>query len=86
MVVVGDADMMTDEFISLGLRGNAYFVLNSINWLVANEKLISIPPKDNTPNFLTMNERQQKIVWVLVVGVMPLLVGVCGVIVWWRRR
>jgi len=86
MVVVGDADMMTDEFISLGLRGNAYFVLNSINWLVANEKLISIPPKDNTPSFLTMNQRQQKIVWALVVGVMPLLVGACGVMVWWRRR
>lgn len=86
MIVVGDADMMTDEFISIGLRGNAYFVLNSINWLVANEKLISIPPKEEMPSFLTMNERQQKLVWVLVVGVMPLLVAVCGFAVWWRRR
>lgn len=86
MIVIGDADMMTDEFISLGLTGNAYFVLNSINWLVANEKLISIPPKEDTPSFLTMNERQQKLVWVLVVGVVPLIIGVSGVAVWWRRR
>lgn len=86
LIVLGDADMMTDEFISIGLRGNLYFVLSSINWLVANDKLISIPPKDDTPSFLTMNERQQKLVWVLVVGVVPLLIGVSGVLVWWRRR
>ena len=61
-------------------------MLNSINWLVANEKLISIPPKDIVPAVLTMTERQQKLVWVLVVGVMPLLVAVCGFAVWWRRR
>ncbi len=86
MIVLGDADMMTDEFISLGLMGNAYFVLNSLNWLVANEKLISIPPKEDTPRFLTMNERQQKLVWALVVGIIPLVIALAGVAVWWRRR
>ena len=87
MVVLGDADMMTDEVVmSYGVRGNAYFVLNSINWLVANEKLISIPPKNDLPRYLTMNDRQQKFVWALVVGIVPLAIAAAGFIVWWRRR
>ncbi|MGD9497727.1 MAG: GldG family protein [Armatimonadota bacterium] len=86
MVVLGDADMLTDEFFQAGLAGNLYLGLNSLNWLVANEKLISIPPKDDVPRFLTMNDRQQKLVWVIVVGIIPLTIGLAGLLVWWRRR
>lgn len=86
MVVLGDAEMMTDQFINLGLTGNAYLVLNSINWLMENEKLITIPPKDTMPRFLTMSAGQKRFVWALVVGIVPLLIGLAGFIVWWRRR
>lgn len=86
IVVLGDAEMMTDQFINLGLSGNAYLVLNSINWLMENEKLISIPPKDDLPRFLTMTAGQKRFVWALVVGIVPVAIGLAGFIVWWRRR
>lgn len=86
MVVMGDAEMMTDQFINLGLTGNAYFVLNSINWLMENEKLITIPPKDTLPRYLTMSAGQKRFVWALVVGIIPIAIGLAGFIVWWRRR
>ncbi len=86
MVIVGDADMMTDEVLSYGVYGNLYFTLNSLNWLVANEKLVSIPPKTDMPHYLTMNDRQLKFVWAFVVGIVPLLIAAAGVFVWWRRR
>ena len=86
MVVLGDAEMMADQFISLGLTGNAYFVLNSINWLMENEKLISIPPKTYLPRFLTMSAGQKRLVWAIVVGIIPLAIALAGFIVWWRRR
>ncbi len=86
MVVLGDADLMTDEIINLGLQGNAYFVLNSVNWLLENEKLISIPPKDDLPKYLTMNDRQMKLVGAFAAIIVPLLVIISGVVVWWRRR
>ncbi|HCA48408.1 MAG TPA: hypothetical protein DEP45_13960 [Armatimonadetes bacterium] len=86
IVVLGDAEMMADQFISLGLTGNAYFALNSINWLMENEKLITIPPKNDLPRFLTMSAGQKRLIWAIVVGVVPLAIALAGFIVWWRRR
>ena len=86
IVVMGDAEMMTDQFIGLGLVGNAHFVLNSVNWLMENEKLITIPPKDDMPRYLTLTTGQQRLVWALTVGIIPLAIGLAGFIVWWRRR
>ncbi len=86
MVVLGDAEMMADQFISLGLTGNAYFVLNSVNWLMENEKLISIPPKTDLPRFLTMSAGQKRLVWAIVVGIVPVIIILVGFTVWWRRR
>ncbi len=86
MVVLGDADMMTDQFINLGLVGNAHMVLNSINWLAENEKLITIPPRDDMPRFMVMSSAQRNLIWVISVGVIPLLIMIAGFIVWWRRR
>ncbi len=87
MVVVGDGEFMMDKYIrGEGLIGNFVFTLAAINWLVENEKLISIPPKEHLPEFLTMNERQQKLVRVITIGIVPLLIGIAGFIVWWRRR
>lgn len=86
IVVLGDADMMTDQFINLGLVGNARMVLNSVNWLVENEKLISIPPQEHMPRFLIMDASQQKLVWAISVGIVPLAIILAGFVVWWRRR
>lgn len=86
MVVLGDAEMMMDAYVLRGLMANAYFVLNSINWLLENEKLISIPPKDDMPKFVTMTAQQTKLVAAFTAIIVPLLVIVSGAVVWWRRR
>ena len=91
IVVVGDAEMLTDQFISqwpqgLGIIGNAYFASNSVNWLMENEKLITIPPKEETPRTLIMTGSQKRLVWALTVGIVPMLIAIAGFVVWWRRR
>ena len=87
MVVLGDAEMMTDlMIIRYALEGNAYFVLNAVNWLLENEKLISIPPKQDIPKLLTMSDRQMKFARTFPSIIVPLLILIAGVVVWWRRR
>lgn len=87
IVVVGDAQFLTDRLIQ-GARfwGNAAFALNSINWLLANEKLISIPPKETETPYLTMVGAQKAISAVIVLFVVPGIVLIGGVLVWWTRR
>lgn len=91
IVVVGDLEMMSDQFISqwpsgLGIVGNAYFGLNSLNWLMENEKLITIPPRQDTPRTLMMTGSQQRLVWAITVGILPIAIVLAGFVVWWRRR
>ncbi len=86
MVVLGDSDMMTDEIANIGLKANIYFTLNAMNWLTENEKLISIPPKDEMPRYMTMSAGQVKLLWAISVFIIPLLVLLSGAVVWWRRR
>ena len=66
--------------------GNAVLTLNSIAWLVSNEKLISIKPKETDTPYLTMVGAQKAIAAVLVLFVIPGLVVLAGGLVWWRRR
>jgi ABC-type uncharacterized transport system involved in gliding motility auxiliary subunit len=87
IVVVGDAEFMTDRLIEANqLWANAAFALNAINWLVGNEKLISIPPKETETPYLTMVGAQKAIATVLTLFVVPGLVVLAGGFVWWRRR
>lgn len=86
MVVLGDSDMMTDEIANIGLKANIYFTLNAINWLTENDKLITIPPKDEMPRYMTMSAGQLKLVWAISVVIIPLLMLLAGAVVWWRRR
>lgn len=87
IVVVGSAEFMTDRLIeSARLWANGVFALNSINWLLKNEKLISIPPKQQETPYLTMVGAQKAISAIVAMLVIPGFVVFAGVVVWWRRR
>jgi ABC-type uncharacterized transport system involved in gliding motility auxiliary subunit len=87
IVVVGNAEFMTDRFILANqLRGNLDLVLKSIAWLTQNEKLISIPPKEEETPYLTMIGAQKALATIIALFIVPGLVVFAGGLVWWRRR
>lgn len=89
IIVVGDSDWVTDNFINqlggLG-RQNLAFAAMSVNWLVRNEKLVSIPPKEPVEKPFNVTDAQKRFTWALTAGIVPLLIIAAGVFVWWRRR
>ncbi|MHB8993782.1 MAG: GldG family protein [Armatimonadota bacterium] len=89
LMVVGDADFATDRFLpALGGYGrqNLGFATMSVNWLVKNEKLIAIPPKEPVEKPFTVTDPQKRFTWVLTVGIVPLLIILAGGLMWWTRR
>ena len=89
IIVVGDSDFATDRFLpALGGYGrqNLGFAAMSINWLVKNEKLVAIPPKEPVENPFTVSDAQKRFTWVLTVGIVPLLIILAGALMWWTRR
>ena len=70
----------------LGFGGNRDLIMNAVNWLAAEEDMISVRPKPPENQRLTLNQRQmQRILYLGVLGI-PLLIILLGISVWWGRR
>jgi ABC-type uncharacterized transport system involved in gliding motility auxiliary subunit len=83
-VVVGSSSWAANSFITF--NGNRDLALNAINWLASDEDLISIRPKDREDRRITLTQAQMRWLRITSQFLLPLLVVVAGVSVWWRRR
>jgi gliding motility-associatede transport system auxiliary component len=83
MVVVGTSRFVDNS--DLG-GGNLDFFMNSMNWLLQREQLVAVSPKVPDEFRLDMSPHQQMAVYILVMGGMPLAVGIIGFLVWLGRR
>lgn len=83
-VVVGNSGWVANGFVRF--NGNRDLFLNMMNWLSSDEDLISIRPKEQTDNRLNMTARQMTVLEYTSVFMIPLMIVVAGVGVWWRRR
>ena len=67
-------------------QANRDFFMNALNWLAAEEDLISIRPKPPESQHLNLTAAQMsRILYLGVIG-LPLLIVVTGTLVWWGRR
>jgi len=83
-VALGTSQIAANAY--LRFEGNLDLVMNMVNWLTAEEDLISIRPKPPESQHLDLTQAQmRKILFLGVIG-MPILIIVGGVGVWWRRR
>jgi ABC-type uncharacterized transport system involved in gliding motility auxiliary subunit len=83
-VVVGSSGWAANRFINF--NGNGDLALNAINWLSSDEDLISIRPKPQDDRRITMTRGQLSFVRASSQFVLPLIVVIAGVAVWWKRR
>jgi ABC-type uncharacterized transport system involved in gliding motility auxiliary subunit len=83
-VVVGSSSWVSNGFINF--NGNNDLALNAINWLSSDEDLISIRPKEREDRRITMTNAQ--LIWVRTTSqfLLPGIVVLAGIGVWWKRR
>ena len=85
IVVVGDSDFANNLFFHGTGVGN--FFLNAVNWLTLEEDLIAIRPVDPTERSLRMmTPHEVAFVQMTAIFLIPLIIFLIGVGVWWRRR
>lgn len=84
LVIIGDSDFASNAHIHNG--GNGDLFLNSINWLAEEEHLINIRPRQQSFRRLLVNENASRFIRLSSAVLLPLLVLVLGVILWWRNR
>jgi len=83
-VVVGSSSWAANSFINF--NGNSDLALNTVDWLSSDEDLISIRPKEREDRRVTMTRAQLNLVRTTSQFLLPLIVVVAGVSVWWKRR
>jgi ABC-type uncharacterized transport system involved in gliding motility auxiliary subunit len=83
-VVVGSSSWAANSFINF--NGNSDLALNAVDWLSSDEDLISIRPKEREDRRVTMTKAQLNLVRSTSQFILPLIVVVAGVSVWWKRR
>jgi ABC-type uncharacterized transport system involved in gliding motility auxiliary subunit len=85
IVAVGDADFASNLFFKATGGGDLF--LNAANWLTLEEDLIAIRPIDpseRTLRFLTRGEAA--FVQIASIFLIPVIIFLIGLVVWWRRR
>lgn len=83
-VVYGSSTWAANSFINF--NGNSDLALNTVNWLSSDEDLISIRPKQREDRRVTMTSSQMNIVRISTQFLLPSLLFLMGITVWWRRR
>lgn len=85
-VVVGSSGWMSNTAIGMAQVANRDLFLNVINWLSADEDLISIRPKDPEDRRITLTGQQSSVLFLSSVIFIPLLAIGTGIVTWWKRR
>ena len=84
IVVFGDSDFATNRLFR---AANRDLLLASINWLTLEEDLIAIRPIDLQEQTLRqMRIHDVRFIQITAVFLMPSLVFIAGLVVWWQRR
>jgi ABC-type uncharacterized transport system involved in gliding motility auxiliary subunit len=83
-VVVGNSRWAANNF--LRFNGNRNLLLNMLNWLSSDEDLISIRPKEPEDRRINLTRAQFLMLRTVSQFMLPLIVIIGGVMVWWKRR
>lgn len=83
-IVLGTSALPSNVY--LNFQADRDLIMNMVNWLSAEEDLISIRPKPPAAQHLNMTQRQMsQLLYLGVIG-LPLVVVLIGITVWWERR
>ena len=83
-VIIGDADIVGNTYIAVG--ANRDIIINTINWLFGNNKMISIRPRTLEIPRINFNQNDATKIFTLCVFGAPCLVVLIGLIVYFYRR
>lgn len=84
LVVLGTAEFANNRFLEL--FSNRDFFLSAVNWLAGEQAAISIRPRSLRPSRIQLTQAEGSIAFYLSFLVVPEIVLLIGLVVWWKRR
>ncbi|MCQ4165754.1 GldG family protein [Tahibacter harae] len=82
--VIGDGDFLSNQFLANG--GNRDLGLRLFNWLLADDSLIQLPPREPADRLLQLSPGRTTLIGVGLLLALPGLLALIGGLTAWRRR
>jgi hypothetical protein len=86
LVVIGNSELLGNNAYRLSEGVTADLTVNILNWLLDREQALGIPPKEKKNLVISLDEKQMRNIALGVMGVVPGIVAVFGLLVFWNRR
>jgi hypothetical protein len=83
-VAVGDGDFASNSFFPY--MANSDLLLSAIRWLAREEQTAAVASRIPIPPHILLTATQTRLVFVVIVVLLPFMVVALGCFVWWRRR
>jgi ABC-type uncharacterized transport system involved in gliding motility auxiliary subunit len=84
LVVFGNAGFANNQYI--GQYFNRDLLLNTVSWLAGEEGLISVRPRTIRASRVQFTAEQGTLIFYLSVLILPEILLIAGLAVWWQRR
>lgn len=84
LAVIGDTDFASNSYFSY--LGNGNLFLNTVMWLMEEEQLIDIKPKEYDPPVVNLTNRQMQATFLSSTILLPFIIICIGIIMWLKRR
>ncbi|HEY2989737.1 MAG TPA: GldG family protein [Candidatus Binatia bacterium] len=84
LVVVGTAGFANNRYLNIYF--NRDFFLNAANWLIGQEEMISIRARSVRSSRLQLTEGEAAAIFYFSFLILPEILLIIGLAVWWRRR
>lgn len=84
LVAFGSSEFLSNKNL-LGSNYNSELFLNSVGWLAGQSDLVSIRPRSIRASRVQFTQEQGTVIFFLSVLLIPELLLVLGITVWWRR-
>lgn len=82
--MIGDGDFLSNQFLANG--GNRDLGLRLFNWLLADDGLIQLPPREPADRLLQLTPGRTALIGIGLLLAVPCLLALIGGITAWRRR
>jgi ABC-type uncharacterized transport system involved in gliding motility auxiliary subunit len=86
IVVIGDSYFVSNGTLEKAVGGNVDFLMSTVSWLLERESLMAISTKSPYELKLDMDASQLRVMTLSIVGILPGLMALTGLLVWLGRR
>ncbi len=84
VVAIGDGDFASNSFFPY--MANSDLLLSMVRWLAREERETAVASRIPVPPHILLTASQTRVVFGLVVVLLPALVVALGCFIWWRRQ